>query len=383
MKKLLVLTMLSTAAIADDANFAAVSNPFPGDAVFRSLDDPILGRFGHVGMGFNTSWATGDSVIEMQNVDPVYRTIPFNDFKSTSDYWGRKVSAYRQYKDTRLSRFESVQRMMIHSTLMGSWCIEYTYFPYGEEPRIRMTKEGVSLGCAKFRCDSLVNYLYSVGGIKLPTFKSKFSTPLKIWKDIWEGVKDNPKKRIVEEEEEEQNEITEENLSMRVEHYKETRNYVDLQDIQSFYQNHENQKSEKIKQLSLDILNMDDATKKEKNIAVRGLIATSTDTELSENAEFVRAALNDINTADRLKHVFDMIFGKPLLMDLFIDEIDKAVEQSRGSEIELTTDMVINARINFRARMMGDDSIPEQLQKYIDREGLIYQASDEILQEFL
>lgn len=137
---------------------------YVGEILGRDLNIPGLGWLGHVGISYGQI-DTGDkpkeevgAVIEVLNNKPVIQVNRINSFKHQSNYWGSRYG---------ISSMENPFPIADAARTQRAYCPEYTKTALWRKGRWNKQRKRV---CAKFRCDTFVNYSFHEAGYTLPTY---------------------------------------------------------------------------------------------------------------------------------------------------------------------------------------------------------------------
>jgi hypothetical protein len=133
---------------------------YPSHILGRDLIIPGASWVGHVGIAWSDDVEKeATQVIEALNEKPAIKKNTIQDFKSRSKYWGSRYGiADRAHY---LPIVEAANYQL-------SDCARYA-MTADFEPGTK-DSTGKPLQCAKFRCDTFVNYVYHIAGYDLPTY---------------------------------------------------------------------------------------------------------------------------------------------------------------------------------------------------------------------
>jgi len=164
----LILTPLATEAFSNAA--------LVGDIIARDLAMPGASWVGHVGVvSSNGEGQKPWFVLEAMGDAPHIQQNPISDFKTRAKYWGSK-GGFMQPDNWYLS-------WLIANTFVRQYyaCPSYSYTWQWEAGSLKPNTT-IPVSCGTFRCDTLVNYAYSIPiGYSLPTYNTKTTNPLAIW----------------------------------------------------------------------------------------------------------------------------------------------------------------------------------------------------------
>jgi hypothetical protein len=158
---------------------------YPSEVLGRDLRIPGASWVGHVGIATGAPMGTeATKVIEVLNERAAIKVNSIQDFKLRSNYWGsRYMGATTPSIDPR--------HVIWNAFYQKSECAEYSMDASFTPGTIDNT--GKPLQCAKFRCDTFVNYVYHAAGYDLPTYTGRLPTlPLTVFRAFPWGNGDGP-----------------------------------------------------------------------------------------------------------------------------------------------------------------------------------------------
>lgn len=137
------------------------ASAFPADVVARDLNNLYLKKYGHIGIAYAARFEDqANSVIEAMNTPVSLQINPLEQFKKTTIYWGARYGINQNATTGNKILNEGAFQT-------GLKCGEYTA---SSSYRPGKAVGGIPSVCPLFRCDTLVNYLYWVGGYTLLTY---------------------------------------------------------------------------------------------------------------------------------------------------------------------------------------------------------------------
>lgn len=146
-----------------------------GDIIARDLAMKGAGWVGHVAIVSGERYQKPTIVLEAMGDAPHIQANTISDFKSRAKYWGSK-GGFMQDDNWYLS-------WLVANAFVRQYyaCPSYSYtWQWAAGSLKPNTTEPVS--CGTFRCDTLVNYGYSMPvGYSLPTYNTKTTNPVAIW----------------------------------------------------------------------------------------------------------------------------------------------------------------------------------------------------------